>query len=286
MNAQNQPQYPVFVMSGSDAKRRRLLEFVDPEGMYHTKALLPFLGKRLIDWQLEALCESPYVEGLYLLGLSEEDVQFDFPVHIVPCPTTADFADKLSAGLAYLDGLGMRPEKVVISSCDAPGIRTVEINAFFEAMATNADCEFILSLVPEDVAEAAFPRTGRVVARFRDGAVFPGELYALSPDAIRRQIEFIHAMSQRRRQINRQKRKISLGPIISYVARRPRTWLLLLGYALGLVTLAHAERVLSKVFGCKTRGVIIPDAGFGMDMDLPEDYERLKVYVQERKGSK
>jgi len=132
MNAQNQPQYPVFVMSGSDVKRRRLLEFVDPEGTYHTKALLPFLGKRLIDWQLEALRESPYVEGLYLLGLSEEDVQFDFPVHIVPCPTKADFADKLAAGLAYLDDMGKQPEKIVVSSCDTPGIRTAEINAFFD----------------------------------------------------------------------------------------------------------------------------------------------------------
>jgi len=91
-------------------------------------------------------------------------------------------------------------------------------------------------------------------------------------------------MSQRRRQINRQKRKISMGPILRFVARKPRTWFLLLGYALGLVTLADAERTLSKVFGCKTKGVIIPDAGFGMDMDLPEDYERLKAYVKKRKG--
>ncbi len=52
---------------------------------------------------------------------------------------------------------------------------------------------------------------------------------------------------------------------------------------MGLVTLVCAEGVLCKVFGCKTRGVIISDAGFGMDMDLPEDYERLKAYVQKRK---
>jgi hypothetical protein len=32
--------------------------------------------------------------------------------------------------------------------------------------------------------------------------------------------------------------------------------------------------------------VIIPDVGFGMDMDLPEDYERLEGFVRERKGIK
>ncbi|MFZ7104279.1 MAG: hypothetical protein ACOWWO_16710, partial [Peptococcaceae bacterium] len=121
-------------------------------------------------------------------------------------------------------------------------------------------------------------------AHFRDCDVFPGELYALSPGAIRRQIEFIRAMAQRRRQVNRQKAKISMGPILRYLARAPRMWFLLVAYTLGLATLAQAERALSAAFKCKTKGVIIPDAGFGMDMDLPEDYERLKAYVKQRMG--
>jgi len=286
MTVEKQPQYPVFVMSGGDARRRRLLEVVDPEGTYQTKALLPFLGKRLIEWQLEALCWSPYVGGLYLIGLSEEAVEFDFPVHIVPCATRSGFADKLQAGLDCLDQKGALPDRIIISSCDAPGIRTEEINAFLEKVAEHADCEFVMSLVPEEIAEAAFPGSGRVVARFRDCQVFPGELYALSPDAIRRQLGFIRAISSLRREINREKRKINLGPVLRYLARKPQLWLLLLSYSLGLASLADAERVFSRVFDCRVKGVIIPDAGFGMDMDLPEDYERLKAYVRERKGIK
>jgi len=279
-------QYPVFVMSGSDIKRRRLLEVVDPEGRYTTKALLPFLGKRLIDWQLEALRGSPYVGELYLIGLSEEKAPFDDHVHIVPCATKSDITDKLEAGLVYLEAQGVMPERVVISSCDAPGIRTEEITLFFQELERYADCEFVISLVPEEVAEAAFPRAGRVVARFRDVDVFPGELYALSPRAIRKNIAFIRAMGNRRRKINRQKQKITMGPILGYVARSPRTWLLLLSYSLGWASLGFAERVLSRTFDCRTKGVIIPDAGFGMDMDLPEDYERLKAFVRARKGIK
>jgi hypothetical protein len=282
----NQPQYPVFVMSGSDIKRRKLLKTVDPEGKYRTKALLPFLGKRLIDWQLEALRESPYVGGLYLIGLSEEEVDFDFPVHIVPCATRSDFADKLEAGLSYLEETGDLPEHVVVSSCDAPGIRVEEINDFFEAVMAHADCEFIMGLVPEDVAEAVFPGSGRIVAHFKDCDVFPGELFALSPRAIRDNLEFIRAIGDRRRKINRHKRKIGIGPILTYVAKRPQMWFLILSYLLGWATLADAERVASKAFDCKTKGVIIPDVGFGMDMDLPEDYARLERFVMERKGLK
>jgi len=279
-------QYPVFVMSGSDIKRRKLMEAVDPEGKYRTKALLPFLGKRLIDWQLEALRESPYVSGLYVIGLSEEEVDFDYPVHIVPCATRSDFVDKLEAGLSYLEEMGDLPDRVIISSCDAPGIRVAEINDFFEAVTAHADCEFIMGMVPEEVAEAVFPGSGRVVAHFKDCDVFPGELFALSPRAIRDNMDFIRAIGDRRRQINRHKNKIGMGPVLRYVARKPGSWPLLLRYSLGWATLGDAESAFSRVFKCKTKGVIIPDVGFGMDMDLPEDYERLEGFVRERKGIK
>ncbi len=276
-------QYPVFVMCGRDAARRKLMEAVDPDQRYKSKALLPFLGKRLIEWQLDELRQSPYVQDLYLLGLRAEDITLDYPVHFVPVELTADVSEKFGAGLDYLGTLGLLPELVVISSCDAPGIRIAEINRFFEAVASADGAEFLLSLVPEDVVEAAFPGAGRVTAHFRDGSVFPGELYALSPRLIRLQQEAIREVNQRRRKINRQKRKAGMGPIMRYLARRPQTWSLLLRYGLGLATLADAERAVGAALGGRVRGVVIPDAGFGMDMDLPEDYERLQDYVRKTK---
>ena len=274
------PQYPVFVMCGRDAQRRKLLQAIDPEGAYKSKALLPFLGKRLLDWQLAALRESQYVENLYLLGLTEEDAKLDFPVHYVPIETTAEFADKLVAGVDYLTDLGNNPDLVVISTCDAPGIQTKDINAFFEQLNADEGYEFILSLVPEDIIEAVFPGSGRVVLRFRDHQLIPGELYALSPRAIRIGQEVIAGISERRRQINRQVKNINPAPVIRLLAQKPHMWLVIIKYLLGIATMADAERVFSKSFDCKTKAAIVNDAGFGMDMDLPEDYARLEAYVQ------
>jgi NDP-sugar pyrophosphorylase family protein len=275
-----QPQYPVFVMSGRDPQRRKLLQALDPEGVYKSKALLPFLGKRLLDWQLAALRKSPYVEDLYLLGLSEEDAKLDFPVHYIPVETTSEFALKLAAGVDYLVSLGKKPDLVVISTCDAPGIQTEDINAFFEQLNPDEGYEFILSLVPEDLIEAVFPRSGRVVLRFRDHQLIPGELYALSPRAIGIGQEVIAEISQRRRQINRQAKKINPAPVIRLLAQKPHMWVVIVKYLLGIATLADAERAFTKSFNCKTKAAIVHGAGFGMDMDLPEDYERLEAYVQ------
>lgn len=280
MTSQPQTQYPVFVMCGRDPKRRRLLEVIDPEEKYKSKALLPFLGKRLIDWPLEAINQSAYVEELYLIGLSEEDVKFDFPVHYIPVETTAEFADKLLAGIEYITERGKNPDLVVISTADAPAIQTREIDQFFVQLQAINGAEFVLSFVPEDLIEAAFPGSGRVVLRFRDHQLVPGELYALSPRAIRIGKPLIAGISQRRRQINRQVTNINPSPVIRLLAKKPLMWGVIIKYLLGRATVADAERVFSKSFDCQTRGVIISDAGFGMDMDLPEDYERLKTYVQ------
>ncbi|MCB2209545.1 nucleotidyltransferase family protein [bacterium] len=278
-------QYPVFVMCGRDVTRRKLMEAVDPENQYKSKALLPFLGKRLIEWQLDELRQSPYVQDIYLLGLTEKDITLDYPVHFVPVESTADVSVKFGAGVDYLSQLGPLPNLVAISSCDAPGIRIDEINQFFKAVSDSDGAEFVMSLVPVALVEAAFPGSGRVTAHFRDGDVFPGEIYALSPRLIRLQQEAIREMNQRRRKINRTRRKVGMGPIVRYLARRPQTWSLLLRYGLGMATLADAERAVGAALGGRVRGVVIPEVGFGMDMDLPEDYQRLEDYVRRTKLS-
>ncbi len=280
MTETSQPKFPVFVMCGRDMVRRRLLKELDPDKQYKSKALLPFLGKRLIDWQLIELKQSPFVEGIYIIGLYQKDAAFDFPVHYVPVETNADFSDKLIAGLNYLKFNNNIPELIVISSSDAPGINTESINKFFEHLTFCQGCEFVLSLVPEHIIENEFPRSGRVVLRFSDCQAIPGELYALSPRAIEIGQNIIRDFSQSRRKINRQAAKINVNPFIRYFLMKPIMWQVIAKYLSGKASISDAEDAFSKAFNCKTRGVFIDDAGFGMDMDLPGDYERLEDYVR------
>jgi hypothetical protein len=71
--------------------------------------------------------------------------------------------------------------------------------------------------------------------------------------------------------------------MLTYLAKRPGIWPLLLRFVLGKASLADGERGVSRAFGSEIKGVIVPDAGFGMDMDLPGDYERLETYVKKFK---
>ena len=213
-------------------------------------------------------------------GLTEEDITPDIPVSFIPVNSTANVSEKFSQGLAYLEAQGESPEIIVISSCDAPGVQTEQVNQFFQGVADHPGMDFVIGLVPEEVMEAAFPGSGRVVARFRDHQVIAGELYALSPRLIRMQENLIGNLNQRRRKINRQKKRIGMGPMLKLIGQKPRTWGLLAKYGLGLASLADGERVLGAAFDIRIKGVLVPEAGFGMDMDLPGDYERLETFLQ------
>lgn len=77
MAEQKVHSYPVFVMCGEDPRRRKMMAVLDPEGKYKSKALLPFLGRRLIDWQLEELRRSLYAAfGCATRGVIISDAGF------------------------------------------------------------------------------------------------------------------------------------------------------------------------------------------------------------------
>ena len=71
--------------------------------------------------------------------------------------------------------------------------------------------------------------------------------------------------------------------MLRFLARRPRTWPLILKFLLKRARLEDGERAFCLAFDCRAKAVIVPDPGFGMDMDLPEDYEKLERYVRRTK---
>jgi len=278
-------KYPVFVLCGRDEKKRKLIRELDPDEIYKVKSLLPFLGKRVIDWQLNALIESPYVDELYLLGITEEMAKFDFPVHYVPVPTVSSVAAKLLAGLEYLRSIGKDDRLVVVSSSDTPGITTESINKFFEELEHYKDYDYVQAVVEDGFTKEVFPDHQRVVGKFKDFQVYPGELYAMSEYGITQCNDIIEEIGGGRRRIKkkaRTKKSSALLPILKLFLKTPSTWLLIISFILGNLKLKGGEKIVSRISKGKVKAVIINDVGFGMDIDLVEDYEKIKKFVSEK----
>jgi len=280
-------KYPVLVLCGSDKKKRELLKFIDPEKKYGVKGLVPFLGKRMMDWQLEELIKSPYVEELYLLGVTEEQAKFDYHVNYVPISATSNYGKKLLAGLNYVRKQGKTFEKFVVSSSDTPGITVNAINEFFEQLEKNEDYDYVQAVVSEESIKAIFPKHERVVGKFTDINVFPGELFAVNEKAIKSCSKLIDEFGRRRRLIKRRERSkktSALTPILRMIFKRPKTWPLVIKFVRGKLDLKGAEKVVSIISKLSVKAVISHDGASGMDIDLPEDYEKVKKFVSKTKN--
>jgi hypothetical protein len=276
-------RYPILVLCGRDTVRRELLQVLDPEGKFVSKALIPMHGKRVLDWQLDALCNSEYVGDIYLIGLKPEEYPCPEKITYIPAELTSTILEKITIGSDYIHKDHPDLHHLIVSTGDAPGMTTDSVDLFFQDLYQNLDVDILISGVPEDITKEIFPEHGRVVGRFKDQDIYPGEMLAFRHTMISKLKDEIDQLTVRRRQFNRREDTSRLGPVMRYLAKRPKLWLLIMKYLTGNLSVADLENTLSRVYGMKMKTVIIPDPGFGMDMDLPEDYEKLSDYVEKTK---
>ena len=281
-------KYPLFIFCGRDVKHRELNLVLDPNEKYGLKCLFPMLGKRVFDWQLEELRKSPYVDEIYLLGLTEDMAKFDIPVHYVQVPTVSNLAEKLYAGIKYLREQGKDDTIISASSSDTPGMTVEAINQFYEQADKYRNYDYVQSTVPDEITAITFPSHQRVVAKFKDHHLYPGEMFLMSEHAIIEGHNLIAEISGGRTKIkkrNRGKKTGVLRVLFRIILTTPRIWPSIIKFLLGTLTLAGGEKLVSTISkGMKVKAIIVEDAGFGMDMDLPEDYETLKKYMSKIKN--
>ena len=270
-------KFPIFLMSGRDRNiRREIMQVLDPDEKYKGKCLIPLLGKPVITWVVEELIKSKYVEGIYSLGVSREDIDFGDQVEYVPVDFFADLSEKYIAGLEYIKSQGKEFDEYVICMADTPAITAEKIDEFLKKIMDMEGYDFILSLVPYELCRREFPEAGRVTGNFRDCQIFPGELYTLSERGI---IEGEKIIAD----INRIRRKRSFWAVAWYVFRRPATWFRMFKILLKIAKLKDAVIILEKAFKMKMGTVIIEDLGFGLDMDVPQNYKQLEEYMLKTK---
>ena len=232
--------------------------------------------KTVLEWVVYEYSKSPYVEKICIVGLSEKDIKFDIPVEYIPVDPYSPISRKYIAGLEYLERNNLPRDKIVFSSSDCPGVKVETLNYFLNEIEKKEGYDFILSAIPLEIVEESFPDSKRGVARLKDINLTQGEIAMLSPYAIRKHVKTVDNITTIRK-------KRGFWPLFWYVARRPRAWPKLFKIAIKRGTLNDAIIGFSKAFKLKSDVVIINDAGLSLDMDLPEDYDKLKNYVEKMK---
>ncbi|MFV1949843.1 MAG: hypothetical protein ACC633_07925, partial [Anaerolineales bacterium] len=149
--------YPILILCGRDEIRRELLEVHDPDGIYPSKSMLPMHGKRVLDWQLESMCKSPYVGEIYLIGLSPDEFPFPQKLNYISAERTTTILEKIILGSQIIIAKYPELDHLIICTGDVPGISTESIDKFFMGLDQNNNADVLLSAVPEDITLIEFP---------------------------------------------------------------------------------------------------------------------------------
>lgn len=208
------------------------------------KALVPFGGKPLACYVLEALQATPAVGAVLYVGTSPTPA-------VKGLEPGATFLESFQRGVqAALKG---RPERILVLTADLPWLNPEALTAF---LASAPDAELVYPIIAEASARAQFPAQRRTFVRLKEGRFTGGNLMLLKPAAV-----------------------AALEPFIgrAYAGRKnPLVLAQLLGVdvifrlLLGRLDLPAIEARAERVLGCTVRAVVTEHASIGADVDKPE----------------
>lgn len=216
------------------------------------KAFVEINGVTLVERTLRALRGTSRVDRIVVVA---PDGAADSPALSLADEVRPDgvrISDSLRSGIAGFD-----PDReLLISASDLP-ILTPQAVDDYVARAQAADADLTYGCLERATHTAKFPEAPHTWARLKDGTFCGTGFITMRPrvwPALERVIERLGRA---------RKNPVKLASLFG--------WRILMRYAMGRLTIGHAEARASYVIGAKVRAVISPYAEIGINVDRVSD---------------
>lgn len=243
------------IMAGADNSGR----LAEVSGASY-EALIDINGKTMLEWVLDGVFEAEQVDRIIVVGPVDafSDTIGRLPEaergRIVLVEQRGDMVDNLMAGLEQVPD----SKKALVLSSDIPFITAEALDGFIK-LCEEMPAQVHYALIPKSVNEARFPGVQRTYINMADAVVTGGNAFMVEPSVVRGNYDVIkHALGAR---------------------KKPFVLLSMLGlpfivkYLIGRLTIADVERKAKTWLDIVGRGVVVPYAEIGVDVDKPSDYE-------------
>ncbi len=232
------------------------------------KALLPLLGRPMLQWVLEALDAAQAVDRVLVFGDALETAhpwRFGKPIQFLP--------DGGSMVANILEGLRRlhqeRPGLVLLVSGDVPTI-TGEIVDWVAENAHRLDVEVVYHVVERRVMEARFPGVRRTYVRFKDVEVCGADVNVVHTALALRQDDLWERLYAARKSPLRQAALLGWDLVLAVLFRR--------------ITLKEAERRIARRLRLDGVVTLSPYAELAMDVDKPEHVALAEAALRRRQA--
>lgn len=233
--------------------------YEDTRGL--SKALLEVAGKPMVQWVVDALCQSTIVERIVVVGLPpESDLQCSKLIDYLP--NQESMLENIRAGVKKIQEYNPRAEHILLVSSDIPAI-TGEMVDWVARTALETDDDVYYNVIRREVMEARYPNSRRSYTRLRGMEVCGGDLNLIHVRMMAGKNDVWEKIIASRKNVFKQ------AALIGY-----DTLLLLM---LRLIDLDQAVNMVSRRLKIKGRGLVCPYAEIGMDVDKPFQLEMIRA---------
>jgi molybdopterin-guanine dinucleotide biosynthesis protein A len=218
------------------------------------KALLPINEKPMVEYVVDALRGSPFIDKISITG----------PVSLLKehLGNKADYYMEGSESLFENIKLGIQPfandHAVLIVTSDIPMI-TGEMVTDFIRRCLKQGGDFCYPIVEKHLNEERFPGVERTYVRLKEGTYTGGNIIYLNPAVIGPCEEFARKVIEFRKQPWKTSRLLGLK--------------FLVGLLLGMLSIPKVEERFCKLLDIKASAIIMPYPEIGNDVDKPSDVE-------------
>lgn len=221
----------------------------------HSKALIKFEKKTILETTIDALRDSGRVGRIVVVGSSEviESSAVENADEVLP--EGGSGPENIFRGLdALMDSSS--PERVIIATCDLPFLTGKVVSDFLSMCPDNV--HFCVPLISKDDYQETFPRAEATFVQLKDGIYTTGCLYNVDSKALRKALHHIDHLF-----VNR-KSKLGMARVLGFSF----AWKLLNKR----LTISDIENKVFDLLGCTGKAVHHSPSELAYDVDYIEDY--------------
>jgi molybdopterin-guanine dinucleotide biosynthesis protein A len=231
------------------------------------KALMPLVGRPMINWVIEALLQSEVVDNLVIVGLTADDITVPGTnIHFVE--GAGELIDNILVALARVQALNPSAQKFLLCSSDIPLI-TPEIVRGFVAECGSQEADIYYTVVEKQILEAQFPNSKRTFIPFKGGRYSGGDIFLADVSVSSKiDLDLLRSLTGSRKNYWNQARLLGFNYILRFL--------------LGTMTIQDAAHRIGEIFKIKGQVVETKFAEVGMDLDKPRHYELIKAHLEQK----
>ena len=223
------------------------------------KALLPLAGKPMIQWVLDAVNGCSFIERVVIVGLPQ-NTPLECCHQTIFIEKSSDMLTNIQTAAAALNREEDTQARALILASDVPTVTTAMLQWLHEHTKDSLG-DIFYTVIEKETMESRFPASNRTFISLADHQLCGGDVSIFRVAVANAERPIWKRLIAARKNPIKQARLIGPGILFSLIR--------------GKLSLADAEKKISKRLRVHGRVVLSPFAELGMDVDKPHQFEIL-----------